>query len=94
MFAYSTILRSLLWLVMGPTYVLVIAGAGIWARDLGLQMTWWKWLLATGWYAGLSIGLGAGMTLIGEKGPRAAYYLLGLPLLIAIIAGMVLWSIL
>jgi hypothetical protein len=88
MFAYSTLLRPLFWLFMGLNYALIIVGARIWVQDLGLQMTWWKWVLSTLWYIGLSVGLAGGFTLLGEREPKAGYYFLGLVIIIALIAGI------
>jgi hypothetical protein len=79
---------------MGLIYALMIASAPAWARDLGLQMTWWKWLLAALWYGLLSLGIAASFTLMGEKEPRAGQYVLGLTLVIMIILGVGLWSLL
>jgi hypothetical protein len=94
MFLYSTIARPLFWIVMGLIYALMIASAPGWASDLGLQMTWWKWLLAALWYGLLSLGIAASFTLMGEKEPRAGQYALGLTLAIMIILGVGLWSLL
>ena len=93
MLLYSTIARPLFWIVMGLIYALMIASAPAWARDLGLQMTWWKWFLAALWYGLLSLGIAASFTLMGEKEPRAGQYALGLTLVIMIILGVGLWSL-
>jgi hypothetical protein len=96
MFAYSTILRPIFWVVMGLIYGLMIAGAPALAQDLGLNMTWWKWLLAAIWYVMLSVGLAGGFTLMGEREPKAGYYFLGLVLTLMIILGiglgLLLWA--
>ncbi len=94
MFPYSTTLRPLFWIVMGLLYALMIAGAPVWAEDIGLQMNWWKWLLATIWYGLLSIGIAAGFTLLGEKERRAGNYIAGLSVVIMIILGTGLWLLL
>ena len=94
MLLYSTISRPIFWIVMGLFYALMIAGAPVWAEDLGLQMNWWKWLLAAVWYCLLSIGIAAGYTLMGEKEPRAGYYIAGLSVIIMIILGVGLWILL
>ena len=94
MFPYSTILRPLFWIVMGLIYALTIAGARIWAEDMGIPMNWWKWLLAAIWYCILSISIAAGFTLLGEKEPGAGYRLLGISLIIIIILGLGLWHLL
>jgi len=79
---------------MGLIYALMIGAAPIWAQDLGLQMSWWKWLLAAGWYVVLSIGVAAGTTLTGEKEPRAGYYILALSLIIMFVLGFLLLNLL
>jgi len=94
MLLYSTIARPLFWIVMGLIYALMIVGAPVWAEDLGLQMSWWKWLLTGIWYGLLSIGIAASFTLMGEKEPRAGQYSLGLTVVIMIVLGMGLWSLL
>ncbi len=94
MFLYSTYLKALFWIFMGLLYALMIAAAPIWAEDLGLQMSWWKWLLAAGWYVVLSIGVAAGTTLIGEKEPRAGYYILALSFGIMFILVVILLNLL
>lgn len=91
MFIYSTYIKAVFWIFMGLVYALMIAAAPIWAEDLGLQMNWLKWLLAAGWYVLLSIGIAAGSTLIGEKEPRAGYYILALSLIVMFVLGFVLW---
>ena len=94
MILYSTIARPFFWIVMGLLYALMIAGAPVWAEDVGLQMTWWKWLLAAIWFGLLSMGIAAGFTLLGEKEPRAGHYITGLSVIIMIILGIGLWLLL
>ena len=79
---------------MGLLYALMIAGAPVWAEDLGLQMTCWKWLLAAIWFCILSLGIATGFTLMGEKEPRAGYPIAGLTLVIMVILGIGLWQLL
>jgi hypothetical protein len=79
---------------MGLIYALMIAGAPVWAKDLGLQMAWWKWLLAAIWYCLLSLAIAASFTLMGEREPRAGHYALGLTLVIMAILGVCLWFLL
>lgn len=94
MLLYSTIVRPIFWTVMGLLYALMIAAGPVWAEDLGLQMSWWKWLLAAIWYAVVSIGIAGGFTLMGEKEPRAGQYTLALTLVVMFILGLGLWSVL
>ena len=94
MLQYSTFFKPIFWTLMGLFYALIIAGAGIWAQDLGLQMNWWKWLLAAIWYALLSYTFAGGFTLLAEKEPGAWYRFLGFHLIITIILGIGLWYLL
>lgn len=94
MHAPSTILRTLFWIVIGILLALTFAGAGLWARDLGLQMSWWKWSLAALWYCFLNLGVAAGFTLIGEKERRAGVRILGGSAIAAIVLGAALCCLL
>jgi hypothetical protein len=82
------------WFVMGMLMVLVGVGAAAWVKDLGLKMTWWKWLLAILWYALLNLSVAVPMTFVGENEPGAAVRTF-LPLVvITIITGVGLWRVL
>jgi hypothetical protein len=94
MFLYSPFLRPIFWIAMGLICVLAFAGASVWAQDLGLYMTWWKWVLTALWYCIVSIGVAVGFTLIGEKEPRAGWYFLGASVIAAILLGAGLWLVL
>ena len=94
MVQYSTLFRPLFWIVMGMIYALIIAGARVWAQDLGLSMTWWKWALSAMWYCFLSFSVASGFTLMGEKEPKAGYYFLGLFLAGTAVLGVGLWLVL
>ncbi len=94
MFPHSTILGPLFWIGMGLLYALIIVGARIWAQDLGLKMTWWKWLLTAIWYILLSVSISGAFTLFGENESRAGYYFLGIFVTITVILGAGLWRIL
>ncbi len=85
---------NLLWLLLGMLLGLVAAGARVWARDLGLVMTWWKWLLAALWYGGLLLTVAAPMTLAGEQEAGAGLRLLLVMGVILIILGAGLWRLL
>lgn len=78
---------------MGLCYALTIAGAPIWAEDIGVQMTWWKWTLAALWYALLSFSFAGGFTLIGEKESGAGPKFLGFHLVLTILLGAILWFV-
>ena len=94
MVAQSTFFKPIFWIVMGLLFALIIAGAPIWAQDLDLHMTWWKWCLAALWYALLSFSFAGGFTLLGEKEPGAWYKFMGFHLIVTIILGAVLWVLL
>jgi hypothetical protein len=93
MFIYATLARPVFWIVMGLIYALAIAGARVWAGDLGLDMTWWKWVLAILWYVLLNIAVASGFTLIGEKEPRAGWVMLAAALIVMIVLGAGLWAV-
>ena len=94
MLMYSTFAKPLFWIVMGLLYALMIAGAPVWAEDMGLEMSLWKWLLAAIWFCLLSVGIAAGFTLMGEKEPRAGHIIALLTVVIMIILGVGLWHLL
>ena len=94
MLQYSTLSRPLFWIGMGLIYALMIAGARVWAQDLGLSMTWWKWVLSATWYGLLSFSVASGFTLMGEKEPKAGYYFLAFFLAVTTILGVGLWLVL
>ena len=93
MFPNSTILGPVFWIVMGLLYALIILSANYWAKDLKLNMKWWKWLLLSFWYAGLSISIAGSFTLFGEGENRAGYYFLGISIVIFLILGVGLWRL-
>jgi hypothetical protein len=94
MFIYTTLVRPIFWIVMGLIYALAIAGARAWAEDLGLDMTWWKCMLAMLWYVLLNIGVASGFTLIGEKEPRAGWAIVAAALIVMVVLGAGLWAVL
>lgn len=91
MIIYSPFFKPIFWIVMGLIYALIIAGAPIWAEDLGLAMTWWKWVLVAIWYILLSFTFAGAFTLLGEKEPAAWYKFLCFHLCITILLGIVIW---
>jgi hypothetical protein len=93
MILYSTVAKSFFWIGMGLVYAMIIAGAPYIAKDLGLQMTWWKWSLAALWYIILSIGVAAGFTVMGEREPGAAKYFFSITIVSMAILGSALWHI-
>jgi hypothetical protein len=90
MMIYSPLFKPVFWIIMGLMYALIIAGAPIWAEDLGLKMTWWKWILYGLWYMLLSFTFAGGFTLLAERETRAWYKFLGFHMIIVIVSGIVL----
>jgi len=91
MLLYSTIWKAFYWMAMGVLYTIMIAGAPSLANTLGLQMSWWKWILVTLWYVLVSINLAAGFTLIGEKERGAGPKFMAATLIPLAILGVCLW---
>jgi hypothetical protein len=65
----------------------VVVGAITWAKDLGLRMTWWKWLLAAIWYVLFLFLFFAAFTFMGEGEPIAGWRTLGISTVILVILG-------
>jgi len=84
------------WFGMGAVFVVVVLGARAWAEDLGLSMSWWKWLLALAWYALLNFTLALGFTFIGEGETGAGWRFLAFLGVITAILGVglarLVWS--
>jgi hypothetical protein len=91
MIIYSPFFKPIFWIIMGLMYAMTLAGAPLWAEDLGLQMSWWKWLIIILWYAILNFSFAGAFTLLGEKEPGAWYKFLGFHLIIMAAFGFVVW---
>ena len=65
----------------------VLIGVVTWAKDLGLHMTWWKWLLSASWYLLLLVLLFAAFTFIGEGEPAAGWKTVGISIVVMVILG-------
>ena len=65
----------------------VVVGAITWAKDLGLQMSWWKWLLSSLWYLLLLFLLFAAFTFIGEGEAAAGWKTVGISVVLLVILG-------
>jgi len=72
----------------------VIVGAITWAKELGLNMKWWKWMLAAIWYLLLLFLVFAAFTFIGEGEPIAGWKTLGISVVIMVIVGTGLYRLL
>jgi hypothetical protein len=62
--------------IVGALSGLVVPAAVAWARDLGLKMNVWKWLLAALWYLLLNFFIFLDFTFIGEGEGSAGLKLL------------------
>lgn len=80
--------------VVGLLTGAVVVGAITWAKDLGLHMSWWKWLLSALWYFLLLFFLFASFTFIGEGEAAAGWKVLGLSGVLIVILGVGLARIL
>jgi hypothetical protein len=85
---------ALFWFLMGMVFVLVVAGARQWTTDLGIGMSWWKWLLAALWYGLLNLTVAAPLTLVGEFEAHAGGRLFAAMAVITFILGVGLWRLL
>jgi hypothetical protein len=85
---------SVYFLIVGALTSLVIIGAKAWAGDLGLKMSWWKWLLAAVWYLLLIFFVFLDFTLIGEGETAAGLKMLLFQGVILIFLGVVLVRVL
>jgi len=85
---------ELFWMVMGALSVLIGIGATMWAKDLGLKMNWYKWVLVVAWYLLLLLTVASPFTLIGENEVGAAYRIIPFLLVPTIILGVALWRVL
>ena len=65
----------------------VIIGAITWAKDLGLNMNWWKWSLTAVWYFLLLFLVFAAFTFMGEGEPAAGWKTLGIAALLMVLLG-------
>ena len=72
----------------------VIVGAITWAKELGLNMKWWKWMLAAIWYLLLLFLVFAAFTFIGEGEPIAGWKTLGISVVMMVIVGTGLYRLL
>lgn len=82
--------------IIGAVSGLVLAGAIAWVKDLGLKMTWWKWLLAIAWYIFLNFSVFLAFTMMGEGEVGAGWKLLLVLAMLAFILGVglvrLLWA--
>lgn len=85
---------GLFWMIMGALSVLVGIGATLWAKDLGLKMTWLRWVLVVVWYLLLMLTVASPFTLIGENEAVAGMRIIPFLVVPTIILGVGLWRLL
>lgn len=82
--------------ISGALSGLVVMGAIVWAKSLGLMMTWWKWLLAVLWYLLLNFFVFLDFTMMGEGEAAAGLKMLLFQAIVMIILGVglarLLWA--
>jgi len=66
----------------------VIIAAIFWAKDFGLFMNWWKWLLFAFWYIMLLFLIFAAFTFIGEGEPVAGWRAVGIAVFVMMVLGL------
>ncbi len=72
----------------------VVVGAITWAKSLGLNMNWWKWLLSALWYLLLLFLIFAAFTFMGEGETEASWKTLAISAFVLILLGVGLGRIL
>ncbi|WP_413112308.1 hypothetical protein [Thaumasiovibrio sp. DFM-14] len=77
MFPQSTILDPIFWMVLGALQVWVFSGAKVWAKDLDIPMSWWKWSITSILYLTIMLTIAGAFTLLGENEGNAGWYFLG-----------------
>ncbi len=87
---------SIYFLLIGLLTGLITWSAVTWVKDLGLKMTWWKWLMAGIWYSLLLFFVFVSFTFIGEGETAAGWKTLAFEGVIMIILTVglvrVLWK--
>lgn len=79
--------KMILAFVIGLATIPLIIGAVAWAKDLRLNMKWWKWLLTAIWYILLIFCVFLDFTFMGEGEISAGWKLLLFQGIILIILG-------
>ena len=85
---------GLIWFILGILFILIAAGAKVWAEDLKLNMNWWKWILVGLWYGLLNFTIAVPFTFWGENESKGALSLLVFLGVVTIILGVALFSFL
>ena len=66
----------------------VIIAAIFWAKDMGLDMNWWKWLLSAFWFLMLLLLFFAAFTFIGEGEAVAGWRTAGISVFVMMVLGL------
>ncbi len=81
----STVIFSF---IVGAVSGLIIVSAALWAKDLGLRMNAWKWLLVILWYLLFNFFIFLDFTLIGEGEAEAGLRMLLFQGIVMIVLGV------
>ena len=81
------------WFIMGIISVLIAVSARAWAKDFGLKLSWWMWLISASWYCLLLLIVSLSFTFVGENEPKAGYKMLAFLGGFCVILGVVIFRI-
>ena len=84
---------SIFWFVMGLISLIMIIGFKNIAREKGVNMNWWKWLLSTVWWMGFLFAIAVPATFAGEGEPYAGAMMILFSVVPAILGGFIVWRI-
>ena len=82
------------WMFVGAVSVLIVLGAKEWFTEKGINMSWWKWLIAVIGYIMMMMGLAAPFTLMGEGETGAGWKMLLFSVPLIIILAFVIYRLL
>ncbi len=80
--------------IAGISLGFLIPAAIVWARELKLKMSWWKWLLSSFWYISLMFSIMLAFTFMGEGEMAAGIKVLVVSLFIMAVLGLLLYRVL
>ena len=83
-----------LWIAFGAISVVIAMGLMEWFKDLGVPMTWWKWVVLIAWYVAALAALAAPFTFMGEGETGAGGRLIVINIPVLAITGAVVVRVL
>lgn len=84
---------SIFWFAMGLVSLVMAIGFKQLAKEKGIRMTWWKWVLSGGWWIGFLLAVAVPFTFIGEGEPAAGAWMVLFSVVPAAILGVGVWRI-